>query len=504
MANLKVFVSSTCYDLHAIRAQLRSMLIGIGYEPVMSDHADVIYDPRTHTHNSCLREVENCDIVVLLIGSRFGGTTIPKALELIDLDRLGESSRSEKFAEDKTKISVTQAEILQAIQTGLPVFAFIDSGVMRDHLTYEKNKNKPIIHEIEFSSIDKSETAPYIFEFINFLRLRNENNNIYEFSRFEDIESQLKKQWAGLFQRLLHEQRTRSLEGRRIDNLSSQIADLKAAVLGSISSGELKETAKGAIRFRLMIEFLFTLGVEYRPSEAVSLVHSDVPWEALLKNLGIVEMRAENDRSRISGMGTVLLREDGTYYRLRQPMRVIPRLAREWEDFRKLGTDAKDAILNAVLDSREGRPMALVRHYNEPFVEDSGSVVDEEAEADLARVRQALASQSRILLTGDKFIEETIKNYLASDLSFDGMKFLVDAKDEKLNVARLPSTNSGKVESFSYPYFVPEDGKLTPELERLKQLIANDLTRSKVDTGRNENQEAMNAENGNGITGDQV
>ncbi|MBY0466408.1 MAG: DUF4062 domain-containing protein, partial [Burkholderiales bacterium] len=220
--------------MHTIRAQLRTLLTGLGYEPVLSDQADVLYDPRSHTHTSCVREIENCDMVVVVIGSRFGGATIPKALELIDLTRLSDWSRAENFAEDKCKISITQAEVLRAIQTGVPVFAFVDSGVMRDHLTYEKNKAKPIISEIEFSSIEKRETAPYIFEFINFLRLRNENNSIFEFSRFEDIETQIKKQWAGLFQRLLHEQRERAIETRRIDNLSSQIADLKAAVLGSI------------------------------------------------------------------------------------------------------------------------------------------------------------------------------------------------------------------------------------------------------------------------------
>ena len=239
----------------------------------MSDQAEVIFDPRHHTHSSCLREVANCDAVVLIIGARFGGTTVPKALEIIDMDRITDVSKAEKFGDEKHKISITQAETLQAIQTGIPIFAFVDYAVMRDHLTYEKNKNKEIIGQIEFSSIDKPETAPYIFEFINFLRLRSENNSVFEFTRFEDIESQLKKQWAGIFQRLMHEQRTKAFEGRRIENLSSQIADLKAAVLGSISNGELKETAKGAIRFRLLVDLLYSLALQSKPSDAISILH---------------------------------------------------------------------------------------------------------------------------------------------------------------------------------------------------------------------------------------
>jgi hypothetical protein len=103
------------------------MLLTLGYEPVMSDQADVIYDPRLHTHTSCLREVANCDLVILVVGSRFGGATIPKALEMIDLEHLSDLSGADRFGADKTNISITQAEVLQAIQTGIPVFAFIDA-----------------------------------------------------------------------------------------------------------------------------------------------------------------------------------------------------------------------------------------------------------------------------------------------------------------------------------------------------------------------------------------
>ena len=80
MAKLRIFVSSTCYDLGVIRSELRPFIIALGHEPVMSDYADILYDPRSHTHDSCIKEVPNCDMVVLIIGSRFGGTGITLAL----------------------------------------------------------------------------------------------------------------------------------------------------------------------------------------------------------------------------------------------------------------------------------------------------------------------------------------------------------------------------------------------------------------------------------------
>ena len=36
MAGLKIFVSSTCFDLSILRSELRNFIASLGYEPVMS------------------------------------------------------------------------------------------------------------------------------------------------------------------------------------------------------------------------------------------------------------------------------------------------------------------------------------------------------------------------------------------------------------------------------------------------------------------------------------
>ena len=88
MAELRVFVSSTCYDLSLLRSQLRTFIKTMGYEPIMSDYEDVLYDPRIHTHTSCVDEVRNCDILILIIGSRFGGKASPDSLNKINFEVL--------------------------------------------------------------------------------------------------------------------------------------------------------------------------------------------------------------------------------------------------------------------------------------------------------------------------------------------------------------------------------------------------------------------------------
>ena len=82
MANLRVFISSTAYDLGVLRSSLRAFVEGLGYDAVLSEYSDVLYDPREHAHASCLAEVRTCDMVVLVIGSRFGSplTGVPQLM----------------------------------------------------------------------------------------------------------------------------------------------------------------------------------------------------------------------------------------------------------------------------------------------------------------------------------------------------------------------------------------------------------------------------------------
>ena len=66
---------------------------------------------------------------------------------------------------------------------------------------FGKNKEKDIINDIIFPSIEKQDTAHYIFNFINFVRHRKNNNSIFTFERTQEIEDILRKQWSNYFQR---------------------------------------------------------------------------------------------------------------------------------------------------------------------------------------------------------------------------------------------------------------------------------------------------------------
>lgn len=351
MASLKVFVSSTCYDLSIVRSQLRSFLISLGHDPIMSEYNDVLFDPRSHTHDNCAQEIKNADAVILIIGSRFGGTAIPKVVSALDLEGLKNQSRGTKLIENPEKMSITQIEILNAIENNIPIFTFIDSRVAYDHLFYEKNKNKGFLENLDFPSIEKKESAIYIFEFINYLRLRSKNNSIAEFSKLGDIEDFIKKQWSSLLQRLLSEQRNKTVEEKRLDFLSKQIEDIKTAILTTIPSDELKETAKGAIKFRGVIDFLLNFKNENEP-EPIILTKST--WEEMLEKFNIINVVSTKDirrKYRRNNVGA-FIRKDDKFYISRYDIDIITNhIINDWYSFSELPEQRKKAIFNAIKDN---------------------------------------------------------------------------------------------------------------------------------------------------------
>lgn len=365
MANLRVFLSSTCYDLSVVRGQLRQFIETLGHDPVMSDYNDVVYDPRSHTHTSCIDEVTGADVVVVIIGSRFGGKVVPQALQKVDLEALKAISKSHEILKTKENISITQLEVLKAIESSIPLFVFVDDRVMHDHATYEKNKMKPIVGEIEFDSIEKPETARYIFEFINFLRLRSTNNGITTFSRFQDIEDSLRKQWSGLMQRLLYEQRSRAIDSRRIDSLTDQLESLKTAILTALGgSKDEKEIARGVVRFRRLVDFMNAL-----PGGGAALIGPQLTWLALIEKIGItqiVELPRDMpgfDRPGPRRPGCVMLTDRGTIYEVDRMFDVVE-MEPEWDAFMSLREDSRRVIVEALNEIGHG---GITRRYVREF-----------------------------------------------------------------------------------------------------------------------------------------
>ena|SRR5271168_1889188 len=68
----RVFISSTFYDLKQVRADLDQMIHELGYESVRHETGAIPYSKKEPLESSAYREVDLCDIMVSIVGNRFG------------------------------------------------------------------------------------------------------------------------------------------------------------------------------------------------------------------------------------------------------------------------------------------------------------------------------------------------------------------------------------------------------------------------------------------------
>jgi len=233
-------------------------------------------------------------------------------------------------------------------------------------------KNKDLVGQIRFPSIDKPETAKYIFEFINFLKSRIRGNSVISFSRIEDIENHLRKQWASLFQRLLRESRDKEYEGHRIFGLAEQLEDLKTALLSTISNTQSRDIARGVIKYRRLVDFLSGL----RLADTSLIFKSNTTFDELVKSAGITQKLEVETRDRERFLGrTVLVKDDGTFFELRFPMEFLTDLGVDWNSFVAMPEDSRRVIYEALSDSERMGPRLLrYRNYKyEDYLRNAGS-----------------------------------------------------------------------------------------------------------------------------------
>lgn len=101
MQRLTVFLSSTVKDFAGVRSDLRRWFRRQGIVVRSSEDADFPVDDGVTSHDACLRAVDGCHLLVLLVGRRYGG----------------------KYAE--TPKSITWREYDEALERGIPVVALV-------------------------------------------------------------------------------------------------------------------------------------------------------------------------------------------------------------------------------------------------------------------------------------------------------------------------------------------------------------------------------------------
>lgn len=263
MAVPRVFISSTFYDLQHVRNDLFMFLKGLGYEPVMHDKGSVTYSQSIPLEDSCYDELSTCDIVVCIIGNKYGTQS------------------------SYNSYSITMNELEHAISLRKKVYIYILKDVDTENRVYEINKNG----DFQPCYVDDIRIHEYISE----LRKKIKSNPICSFETVQDITENLRIQFAGLFQYLLGREHS-LVEAKTYQDLQN-IADSIQSFTNelTVQNEDFLDCIKGSIFFQLQpVRFVQKLleATSYKiiasTKEALSsyliscgfaLKEADFPWE---------------------------------------------------------------------------------------------------------------------------------------------------------------------------------------------------------------------------------
>lgn len=200
MATPRLFVSSTCYDLQEIRFQLRNFIRDFGYDAVMSEFDDIFYSYETHVQDSCIEEINKCQLFILVVGNNYGS--------------FYHQDKEESILPD----SVTLKEFRRALDVKIYKHIFINKYVEYDYKNYKRALDKVTLKHFQEHNISNEETDnvrnsikknfdeqyhfpyesyKYVFYFLDIIHEIKEGNAISTFESFSDIKDTLRKQWAG-------------------------------------------------------------------------------------------------------------------------------------------------------------------------------------------------------------------------------------------------------------------------------------------------------------------
>lgn len=160
-----LFVSSTCYDLAQLRADVKDFAVAMGLEPILSEMGSFPVNPSQSTVQNCLNAVRtHADLFLLVVGGRYGST-------------------------NETGKSITNLEYVEAAARGMPIYVFVKRDILSILSIWRANP------DADFSS---TVDTPKLFEFVANLRDKGEVW-VFPFTNAQDITDTLRTQLSYLF-----------------------------------------------------------------------------------------------------------------------------------------------------------------------------------------------------------------------------------------------------------------------------------------------------------------
>lgn len=188
---MKIFLSSTAYDLLDFRALVVHRLENDGHEILFHESPTFPARIGLHSHDQCLEAIKESDLVICLVDKRYGGKyagAILKPFSPLQFSILGslKSGEKKKFKLKYIldRLSITWCEIYTAHNQGIPVVTFARQRTLDEKDTRRRNQ---YLSSFSPSYVEKNE----IFDFLDWITQRNTNNWIAPFISIVDFEQKL-------------------------------------------------------------------------------------------------------------------------------------------------------------------------------------------------------------------------------------------------------------------------------------------------------------------------
>lgn len=188
---MKIFLSSTAYDLSDFRALVVERLEKNGHEVLFHESPTFPTRIGLHSHDQCLEAIKESDLVICLIDRRYGGKyqgTILSPFEPIEFSVNGKT-KSGKKKEIRVKyelrdLSITWCEVYTAHKEGIPVITFARQRTLDEKETRRRNQ---YLSSFTPAYVEKNE----IFDLLDWITKRETNNWIAPFISIVDFEKKL-------------------------------------------------------------------------------------------------------------------------------------------------------------------------------------------------------------------------------------------------------------------------------------------------------------------------
>lgn len=171
---MRVFVSSTVYDLVDIRSELEELLCEMDITPVMSEQnlSGFTTVPDANSIETCLLNVESCDAVIVVLDQRYGPT-------------LGKCGFDD--------ISATHLEYRHAKKNRKPIYFYVRDRLEADFNIHKKNRKND---GLKYSWVLAERDFP-LFDFLDEhrqLKAKSKKSNwYYQFSSSVDLKASVRQ-----------------------------------------------------------------------------------------------------------------------------------------------------------------------------------------------------------------------------------------------------------------------------------------------------------------------